>query len=162
MNKLSVAITILLFALGVYTPLSADTKDLPPYDTWSCVEERINENAFKRLCMDGSMPPENVIAEFRLNNKTSSDTELLIWTEILRPFTTDPTAFRLVNRSYFRSEEPQWQGPTDTSIIDTPTLTVGVETPIFGDGSRFSQLFDGFSQLAETDGKEYPTVTRTK
>lgn len=165
MSKALSVISAFILIVSMSVALAAESKNLPTYNDWqTCGEEAISEKAFKQVCLDDSIPPRHMVAEFRLKDKTFKDAELLIWTEFLRPDTANPDAVRMVNKFYFRSEEPDWQGPIDTTIFDISTLPTGEKTPLFGDDSRFGQMFKEFQAHAgvDEDNVEVPFVVNNK
>ena len=165
MNKTFSVIAAFILAVSMSVAFAAESQNLPVYNNWqTCGEEAISERAFKRVCLDDSIPTRHIVAEFRLKDKTFKDAELLIWTEFLRSDTANPDAVRMVNKFYFRSEEPDWQGPIHTTIFDISTLPTCEKTPLFSNDSRFGQMFKEFQIRAgvSEDKIEVPFVVNKK
>jgi hypothetical protein len=155
------AFTLFIIAAGISMVLGTNPQIPPNYQDWQTVsEEAVGDKAFKRVYLNDSIPPRHMVAEFRFKDKAEG-TELLIWTEFLRPDKANPDAVRMLNRFYFRKEKAKWQGPIDTSVFDIGTLPAGEKIPLFRHDSRFGKLFKEFQVRAgvKEDEMETPFIT---
>jgi hypothetical protein len=166
MKKLLIVACVALFSLTVLTAANAviEEKALPQnYDSWkACVVEKVNDKLLKRVSLDDSMPPKNVVAEFFFVDEARQVPELLIWTENIT--NADFSQARMIIRFYVMDAKTQQWDLVGINIFDVHTLPTGKKVPLFAKESVFGQAFIQLHKKAGIQEKdiEMPNVTNTK
>jgi len=165
MKKLLIVACVTLFGLAALTTANAviEERVLPQYSNWkTCVVEKVNDKLLKRVSLDDSMPPKNVVAEFFFVDEAKQTPELLMWTENIT--SVDFSQTRMIIRFYVMDAKTQQWDLVGINIFDVHTLPTGKKVPLFSKESVFGQAFIQLHKKAGIQEKdiEMPNVTNMK